>query len=215
MEWLIVLSLMGILGGGYAYISHLERKRKQGLIALSRELELELNWQLPETDLVRFNQFEIANQGRLPTSGTTLIADDGETRLAVFDFSYTTGYGKHKRSHLFSIAMASSPKLALPTFRIDPQTWKSKIAELVGFSDIEIEEDPDFSKQFTVHGDDPVAIRMFLDSARRTAISQFPNQSLAGRSDSLLVIRKYGRLKPENIRQMMTEALLLVKAMRG
>ena len=216
MEWLIALTtLVGLLVGGYGFFSHLERKRKEGLATLAKELGLELNWHLPAAELARFNRFQIANKGRMPNSGTTIIADDGETRMAVFDYSYTTGHGKHKRSHLFSIAMCSSSKLSIPNMSIEPETWQSKIAEFVGYRDIEIEEDPSFSKRFSIQGDDPIAIRSFLNPERRAVITKFPNQLLAGQSDTLLVIRKYGRLKPENVRELMTEALQVANAMRG
>jgi len=215
MEWLIALTILGLLVGGYVFFSHLERKRKEGLATLAKELGLELNGQLPEAEIARFNRFEIANRGSLQTSGTTIIADDGETRMAVFDFSYTTGHGKQKRTHLFSIAMCSSSNLSIPNLSIGPETWQSRIAEFVGYRDIDVEEDPQFSKRFRIQGNDPLAIRNFLTPERRAAITKFPNQLLAGQSDTLLVIRKYGRLKPENVREMMTEALQVTNAMRG
>jgi len=215
MEWLIALTILGLLVGGYAFVSHLERKRKEGLATLAKELGLELNWQLPEAELARFNRFQIANKGRLPTSGTTIIADDGETRMAVFDFSYTTGHGKQKRTHLFSIAMCSSSNLSIPNMSIEPETWQSRIAELVGYRDIDLEEDPTFSKRFSIQGNDPIAIRNFLTPERRAAITKFPNQRLAGQNDTLLVIRRHVRLKPENVRELMTEALEVANAMRG
>ena len=215
MEWLIAITILGLLVGAFAFVSHLERKRKERLAALAKELGLELNWQLPDAELARFNRFQIANKGRLPTSGTTIIADDGETRMAVFDYSYATGHGKHKRSHLFSIAMCSSSNLSIPNMTIEPETWQSKIAEFVGYRDIDIEEDPGFSRRFSIQGDDPIAIRNFLNPVRRAAITKFPNQLLAGQRDTLLVIRKYGRLKPENVREIMTEALQVANAMRG
>jgi hypothetical protein len=213
MEWLIALTLIGLLAGGYATMSHLDRKRREGLAALAKELGLELNWQLPAADLARFNRFQIASKGRSPTTGTTIIADDGETRMVVFDYSYTTGHGKHKRSHLYSIAMCSNPALKLPNMSIEPETWQSKIAELVGFVDIDIAEDPAFSKRFSIQGDDPTAIRSFLNPTRRAVLSKFPDQRLSSQFDTLLVIRKYGRLKPDNVRELMTEALQITNAM--
>jgi hypothetical protein len=215
MQWLIVILIISLLGGGYAYMSHLERKRKEGLASLARELELELNWQLPDAELARFHRFPISKKGRLPTTGATLIADDGETRMVVFDYSYTTAHGKHKHTHLFAIAMCSSPSLELPEFSIEPKTWQSWLAELVGYADIDIEDDPNFSNRFRLHGIDPTAIRSFFNSARRVAISKFPNQQLAGQTDTLLMIRKYGRLKSENVREFMTEALQLTNAMQS
>lgn len=97
---------------------------------------------------------------------------------------------------------------------VEPETWQSKIAELVGRVDIDIEEDPGFSKRFSIQGNDPSEIRTFLNPTRRAAIAKFPNQLIAGQGDALLVIRKYGRLKPENVRELMTEALLISNAMR-
>lgn len=214
MGWLIALSFLGLMVGGYAYMYHLDRKRKEGLAALAKELALELHWRLPDSDLARFQRFPIAKQGRLPTSGTTLIADDGETRMVVFDYSYTTGHGKHKRSHLFAIAMCSNPALNIPNMNVEPETWQTKIAEFVGYPDIDIAEDPEFSKLFSIHGDDQTAIRNFLSSKRRASISKFPNQRLSAQADTLLVIRKYGRLKSENVQELMTEALQVTNAMR-
>jgi len=63
MEWVIAIAFMGLLAGGYAYVSHLDRKRRDGLVALANELGLEFSWQLQEADLPRFNRFELATKG--------------------------------------------------------------------------------------------------------------------------------------------------------
>ena len=213
MEWVIAIAFMGLLAGGYAYVSHLDRKRRDGLVALANELGLEFSWQLQEADLPRFNRFELATKGRLPTTGMTMVADNGQTRMLIFDFSYTIGYGKHKRSHLFSIAMCTNLKWKMPNFSLEPESWGTKIAEFVGQTDIDIEDDPFFSKLFSIRGDDPNAIRGFLNTTRRAVLSKFPNQRLTGQLDTLLVIRKYGRLKAENVRELMSEAFKISQSM--
>lgn len=213
MEWLIILLVIGLLGGGYGYATYLDRKRRDGIAALVKELGLELNWQLPDADLARFNRFSIARKGRQPRTEMTIVADDGETRMLVFDFSYTTGHGKQRRTHAFSMAMCTNPKLKLPTMDIEPQTWQSKIAELIGFARVDFDDDPAFSKLFSIKGDDPIAIRDFLNPGRRAMLSQFPKQQFSAQNDTLLVIRKYGRLKRENVRELMTEALKITHAL--
>jgi hypothetical protein len=213
IEWIIGIAIFSALIAGWFYHNHLERQRRQALIALTHQLGLELNWQLLDGDLARFQSFEIGQRGRMPRSEIAITADDGETRMLVFDFAYDTGSGKHKKTHWFSMAMCTRAQLNCPGFSLEPMTWKSRIADFMGYAIIRFDDDPDFSKRFSVRGKDPDAVKRFLDDRRRAYLMQFPQQRLEGKSDTLLIIRKDGKLKVEKVRSLMTEGLAITTAM--
>ncbi|MGD0551667.1 MAG: hypothetical protein ABSB25_03340 [Sedimentisphaerales bacterium] len=68
------------------------------------------------------------------------------------DYHYVTGYGKSSREYDISLVIIKSPILLEPLL-IRPETFSDKLAELVGFSDIDFES-AEFSKKFYVKSPD-------------------------------------------------------------
>ena len=68
------------------------------------------------------------------------------------DYHYATGSGKSRSEHYFSLVIIKSPILLEPLL-IRPETFSDKLAEFVGFSDIDFES-AEFSKKFYVKSPD-------------------------------------------------------------
>jgi hypothetical protein len=64
------------------------------------------------------------------------------------DYHYATGSGKNRRDHNFSLVIVKSPILLEPLF-IRPENFLDKVAEFVGFNDIDFES-AEFNKKFYV-----------------------------------------------------------------
>ncbi len=86
---------------------------------------------------------------------------DGQ-QVAVFDYRYTTGAGKSQHTTTQTVVVLPSAKSSLPDFQMAPENPLTRIAEVFGYQDIDIESSPDFSRLYVVRGADEAAIRAAL-----------------------------------------------------
>lgn len=213
LELLVVAVIAIALLGGFFVTGHLEKKRRQRVIDLAKELELELNWELPDTERIALQRFEVARKGRNQRTSLSLLADNGMTRICLFDYSFVTGSGKNQTTHHWVVSLCSDERIAAPEIQLKPETLLSRIGSLVGFQDIDIPEAPEFSKAFVVQGTDEERIRKYLTPVRRDAFLLEPKQTYALDQNHLLVIRERRKLDAQHIKPLLSESLKLVSAL--
>jgi hypothetical protein len=213
LELLIIAVIASALFGGWFITGHLEKKRRQRVIDIAKELELELNWELPETERLALQRFEVAQKGRNQRTSLSLMADNGETRICLFDYSFVTGSGKNQATHHWVVSLCTDDRLGAPAMQLKPETFLSRIGSLVGFQDIDIPEAPEFSKTFVVQGNNVDRIRGYLTPVRRDALLQQPKQTYALDQDHLLIVRVRKKLDAQYIKPLLSESLKLVNAL--
>lgn len=81
----------------------------------------------------------------------------GESSM-FFDYRFTTGHGKHRQHHLYFV-VGRFKDSKLPAFTLSPENVFSKIAQAVGYSDIDFSHDPEFSKAYVLRGNNEASIR--------------------------------------------------------
>jgi hypothetical protein len=84
------------------------------------------------------------------------IGKSGHANKTFFiaDYSYTTGSGKSRKHHNLTVACRQSQN-TLPRFTLAPEDIFSKIAQAVGYDDIDLPHDPEFSKRYVLRGEKP------------------------------------------------------------
>ena len=213
MGLIIPIAIMLALGLAYWWASAQEKKRRENLIALAQTLGLEISWQLAPQDAERFRRFAIAAMGHTQNVNMVLSADSGETRMVVFDYEYIKGHGKHRICRVFSMVLCTDSRFNAPKLSLEPESWRSIIADLIGARDIDFHEDPSFSSTFRLCADDETAAREFMNESRRSALASHPQIRLEIDGDCLLVMRPHFRLTAESIRDYMSEAFAATKIM--
>jgi hypothetical protein len=216
MDWLpiaLVILVGGCVLAAFLISSHLENKRRERVIGLAKELGLELNWILPDEDRAIFHQFQLVQKGRNQKTNLSLVADDGSTRINLFDYSFVTGSGKNQQTHHWVISLCRDESLQAPAMQLKPATFFSRIGTLIGFQDIDIPDAPEFSNAFVIQGKDVEGIRKFLDSSRRDALLKHPKQTCALLNQHLLIVRERKKLDAPNIKPLLSESLALVQAL--
>jgi hypothetical protein len=213
MGTLVGIAIMTCLALVYWWATVFEKKRRDKLIALARSLDLEISWELNPQDNERFKRFAIATKGRVQHVNMVLCADTGETRMVIFDYEYVTGHGKHRITRDFSMVLCVDTRFNAPKLSLEPESWTTKIAAMVGTRDINFNEDPAFSSTFQLSGTDEAAIRSFMNDSRRKALMAQPPVRLEIEGDSLLVVQPYYKLSEETIRTYMSRALTLTHIM--
>lgn len=218
MEWVILLLVAALVGGavliGWLFINHLENKRRERIAQEARNLQLELHWGLLEQDRQTFHQLFEAKRGRNHKIIVSLVADDEQTRITLFDYSFITGSGKSQVTHRWVVSLCRDADLNAPDVQLKPATFLSRIGTLFGVQDIKLPDAPELSKAFVIQGREPDRIRSFLHAGRQAAFLQQPKLSYALRGKHLLIIREKSKLDGSNIKPLLSESFSLVKAMR-
>ena len=114
----------------------------------------------------------------------------GDRRVCVFQFSYVTGSGKSRISHIQSVLLMVSSKMNLPSFLLEPENILYKIGEIFGGGDIDFPESPVFSSKFLLKGSDLERITELFGPEVRSFFEQNLGWLMEGMGDSFIAYRQ-------------------------
>ncbi len=210
---LVVMIGLGLLAlaGAVWY----ERKRRQAIIRFAEQLGLAYHPSLLPDDERVFQRFSLSSRGRGRRATDAIVADSGQLRVVIFDYRYTTGGGKNSTTYRQTVALVHAPGLDLPAFSLEPESFLHRVGNLLGFDDIDFEDDREFSKKILLRGADEDAVREFMTPQRRRALLEFADMCIEADGDDFLFYRRGRRSKPDRFKQMMEQALAIFKTLSG
>jgi len=185
-------------------VRHFEKKRTAALSVIASEIGLAFSATQDDNLLAGMQDFSLFNKGHSRKMRNVMKAEGETTTLAIFDYQYTTGGGKHQRCHSQTLISLESDSLSLPRFTLWPERLLSKLGAMIGAQDIDFVEHPEFSKSFVLKGDDESAIRDFLDVEKLDFLAERKGAYIETAPDRFIYFRGKRR-KPERIRELMTE----------
>ena len=143
---LAVIVIVAILG-------HLAaQKRRQAMMALAARLGLRFDPR-KRRDLARRYEFiDRMRAGRNRYAFNILSGHYQGHDVILFDYHYKTGSGKNTHHHYLSFFILRLP-ISVPELVIGPEGFFSKIAQAVGYDDIDFESH-EFSRKFCVRSRD-------------------------------------------------------------
>jgi len=201
------LAAFALIGGTAVWV---ESRRRKSITQFAESLGLEVASKLPSADESRFFYFDLAKRGRQQKTKLALIADDGTTRMVLFERQITSGQNTH--SH--TIAMSYDSRLTAPPMQLQRASWSTKLTGLIGVKPIRFPDDPEFQARFAVRGRAELEIREFLNVQRRADLTNFvppfDNLSLSGKA---IMIAYPGRILVDQIKSQLQTALLLNRLM--
>lgn len=188
-----------------------EKKRTEGLSKVAEELGLTF---LPEGQhklFTRLQSLPVFNKGRNRKMSNLMTAETEETSLAIFDYQYTTGGGKHQQTHKCTMASMEKDAMRLPHFNVRPEGFFDRVGSAIGFQDINFDDHPKFSKAFVLQGENEEAIRAFFTTEMLDLFASKPDAMIEA-ADSLMTFRRKGRQGAEQIADFMSEAYEFLNA---
>ena len=153
-------------------------------------------------------RFRLFSQGRARKATNMLCGQANDVEMALLDYRYTIGHGKHSSTHRQTVISLRSPRLDLPDFTLAPEHFFHKIGSVFGYQDIDFPHRPAFSKQFLLRGENENAVRRLFD--RRDVLSFFEGRKglcAEGSGDCLILYRRRRRIKPQEVSGLMQEGL--------
>lgn len=133
----------------FGHLANLRRQKE--LTALAERLGLFFAPH-PDDAHERYFSFTPMGNGSGKRSSNLVHGKRGDVDWEIFDYKYSTGSGKNRRTHHFGIAAAKVP-LRFRKMVIRPEGWFDKVAQMVtGGGDINFESE-EFSRRYHVSCD--------------------------------------------------------------
>lgn len=196
------------------YFSFYKRRKEMEIFAASAGLPFE-----PEADRLPPLEGEglpLFEQGRSRKySNLVTFSGAGAERIYFFDYSYVTGEGGSRRTHRFTPACFEFLAPVFPRFELRPETFLDKMGEQPGFSDITVEEAPEFSRRYRLSGADKEAVLAFFGPQALRFLEEHPGWRVQAAGPRIALFGKECLIPTGVYRDYMEECKDLVAAMTG
>ena len=215
--WLFLIGA-GLLVGFLIYVRKRQaKKRTEQFQSVAEKLGFPFFPKGDSSLLERLDRFHLFALGRTKRIWNMLHGETDDIELAIFDYRYTTGRGKHQATYKQSVIYFRSPALNLPQFALRPEGMFHKIGAAFGYMDIDFETHPKFSKTCLLRGDDELKIRELFNDELITFFETQQKISVEGGNDQLIFYRQKKRIKPDahEVQQFMEEGLQVFALFRG
>jgi hypothetical protein len=144
--FIAIAAVVVVLG----YLSSL--KRREAMAAVAAKLGLHF---APHKDRILARRYEFLDKLRIGADryAYNILSGDYQGHgVTLFDYHYRTGSGKNTQHHYISFFILQLPA-SFPELVIGPEGFFSKIAQAVGYDDIDFESH-EFSRKFCVRSAD-------------------------------------------------------------
>lgn len=210
--WIIVPSavIAALVWAHYA-----ERKRTEEFQKLAGELGMSFSENLSDGDAGGFAAMPLAQRGHSRKHRNAMTADSGELRLVVFDYGFTVGSGKNQKRCVQSVVMVTCPSEFFPAFSLSPESFFHRMADMLGFKDIDFDDDPEFSRRYLLKGPNETAIRELFTPDRRRAFLQWPKLTIEAAGHSFIFFEARNRRKIQEVREFMERGFAVYSVLKS
>jgi len=136
----------------------------------------------------------------------------GAEKVYFFDYSYVTGGGRHHSTHKFTAACFEFSQPIFPAFTLGPENFMDKLADMLGFPDIDIDGFPAFSKQYKLTGLDKSAVLAFFGPQTVNFFEQNPGWRVQASGRRIVVFKNEGFMPASAYQAYMEETKNLVSS---
>ena len=182
------------------------RRRERMLAEFAPSIGMDFT---PGSDVVvaaRLGRLQLFDQGRARTSMNVLRGTSHGRAVAVFDYHYKTGGGKHTHHHRQTVAHVRTEGADLPRFWMRPQGMLDKLASLVGMRDIDFTDDDGFSKRWFLKSNEEEAVRRLFTPRVRGQITAERTIHIEAAGQDVVVYRAGRRADVDEIKALLEDA---------
>ena len=190
-EWMVMNSFLVILIliaiAAFAIFQYFaSQRRKKELSDLAGSWGFSWYGEDPFDIAGKYKAFHAVSRGHSPRAYDVFAGDRHGHETTCFDYRYTTGSGKSQSTHHLSGALLRHGH-PFPELLVRPENLLDKLAEFVGFDDINFES-AEFSRTFYVKSKDrKFAFDLFHARAMEYMLAQPRRYALEFRGDTVLI----------------------------
>ncbi|MFH1857907.1 MAG: hypothetical protein ABH845_03260 [Candidatus Omnitrophota bacterium] len=188
-----------------AYALRSEKKRKEAFPRIALEIGFSFDPAGKEYTVQSFQKLPLFQGGHAQRFRNVLKGATGNVTTLLFDYSYTTGSGRHSSPHNQTVAAFRVERTPLPHFELRPETVFHKIGEAFGYKDVDFEGNPEFSKRYLLRGADVAALKALFHAGVLNYFSKQKGWSVEGEGTWLVLYRGEERVEPGGMRRFLEE----------
>jgi hypothetical protein len=207
VHFFFLVAAVVLAGSAIAYyVSYLRRKK---LEELATSMGLLFSKTGPDSAFLEATRLELFRLGHSHDACNLIQLATASGELRFFDYSYTTGSGKNKSRHSFTVGLVKSAKVQVPCFELKPENLMYKLGEMIGFKDIDLPAFPVFSDKYRLTGADEAAVHMFFTPERAAWFERNLGLWLQGSGSYVVVFKREGPLPADVWQGFMEEVKIL------
>lgn len=207
--FLFVIIIFAVIGFSIYYSWRKEKDRTAALEQVARDRMF--TFRKTGSDASAYQRFHLRARGRGHTVYNEMEGAADNVPVRLFDYRFTVGSGKNKRTYKQTVFEFESPQLNVVGFTIRPNQFWDGFRERFGKKSVEM-HDETFNGNFNVYAHDDSerdhdAIRQLIDADVRHALLRQSNRMvIEGDGDRILIWRQNERVKPDAIGRAITDA---------
>lgn len=152
MQPVVLVGIIALIAVIAVFSYFANQKRQEAMRALASRLGLQFSPARDRTLAGRYEFIDRIRAGRNRYAFNVISGTYQGHEVRVFDYHYKTGSGKNTQHHYLSFLILRLP-ISVPELKIGPEGFFSKIAQAIGFDDIDFESH-EFSRKFCVRSKD-------------------------------------------------------------
>lgn len=207
----VAVSVIALIGFGIYWNQKLEKARTQQFRETANSMGLQFDEQSATHIVGELDSFRLFSQGHSRKFRNMIHGHANGVDMAIFEYRYTTGHGKHQTTHHQSVIYFRSPDLAAPKFELRPENFFHKIGQAFGYKDIDFDSHPEFSKSYLLRGEDESDIRRYFTPDRLDYFETSKGQCVEADMDRMVFFRQGKRIKPEQVNDLLKDGFRVFK----
>jgi hypothetical protein len=207
------VGLVILITVGAIFIWRKEKERTEALRRVAQAAGLTFK---PAADLAEvraLGDVQLYARGNSRQATNLMTGRVGDQQVAVFDYRYTIGSGKGRYTTIQTVVLLPSVKDSLPDLQMAPENPLIKIAEALGYQDIDIESAPEFSRRYILRGADEAAIRAALHPGATSYFAGHEGWTVEVQSGTVGIYRADIRPKPADMRTFIEDACAAARSL--
>jgi hypothetical protein len=195
MEIFGIAGFIGLIVAIFAVSFVMDRRRRRQMAELAARLHMSYAEEDSGAFMHELAGFQLFSHGRSRKITNIIRGASGGLDVAMFDYRYTTGSGKHSHTHSQSVLAFFTGQLVLPRFCLRPEQFFDKIGQVFGCDDIDFPSHPGFSGRYLLKGENEEQIRTMFSAQVLQYFEGQSGLSVEG-AGSVLIFYRAGRKLP-------------------
>jgi hypothetical protein len=220
MDSLLVAAVIGCAAAVVGLVVFLAQQRaaerRDALEAVAQQSGWSFAGERVRPDRLGMRQaFRLFSEGHSHRASNVMRMEEQGEQVLIFDHQHTVGSGKSRSTRVQTVVHIRSPRLSLPPFVLSPEHALHKIGGLLGYHDIDFPESPEFSSTYLLRSKEAEdRVRMLFHPAVRLFFEQRPPITVEGQNEELLIYRRHRRVKPDDLRLWVEDALSIARQLQ-
>ena len=210
----IIVGVLALIGTIVVVALKAEKKRSEALQAAAERMKFTFSRKGDPNLLDRLKNFHLFSQGHSKKIANVLMGKAGALDVAVFDYAYTTGGGKHSQHWRQTVIFFERDDMSLPKFTLRPENIFHKIGQVFGYKDIDFDSHQEFSKRYLLRGEDEEAVRTTFGEEARSFYESDLKLSTEAAGPQLIHYRSGKRVSPDHISEFIKQGVRVLTLFR-